>query len=568
MALPTAELADQPWPPFHWDPVAHDQRLWSAWFSGKASELAWAYLNLGANSQTGRAFFRTTGEASTRIPKPGQYRGGLLGSVDRTFWGTSPSAGEKRTKIHVPIAGDVSSMSADLLFAKRPRFGDTEQVDVAEWCEQYFDDDVHATLLEAAEVCSALGGVYLRAIVDTDITDKPFLDVIHADAAVPTFRHGKLVSVIFWRVLAETGDEVHRHLEEHDLIANTIQHGVYVGSQQKLGYTAPVTNYPDLEPVAATLDSDNRITFPDLPRDASTVTYVPNMRPNRIWRHLRHAAPLGRSDYSGVEGLMDSADETYSSWAREIRLAKTRLIVPPSYLDDLGPGKGAIADVDREVFVPMNLLAGSADAALITANQFQIRWQEYAQTLTETVNAVLRGAGYAPQTFGDAPTTAMTATEIENRERRTLLTRAKKLNYWRPALGGALYSLMWLDKSIFRRPITPVRPDITWPDAVLPSTQELAQTAVALSTAQAASKETLIAMIHPDWTPEQIEEEKQRLREEAAFDILGRARVTLQPPMDSSATIGQEIQEISGTVRGSQPPAALTATDPEQELQP
>lgn len=574
MALPAAYEAQLAWPPSLWNPVAHDQSLWSAWFSGKSQELAWAYLNLGANSQTGRAFFRTTGERNVRIPKPGQYRGGLLGSVDRTFWGTSPSAGEKRSKIHVPLAGDISSMSAALLFAKRPRFDSAEGEPTAQaWCEQRFDDDLHASLLEAAELCSGLGGIYLRACWDTSISDKPFLDLVHADAAVPTFNHGKLTSVIFWRVLRDDDGTVHRHLEEHNLVANTIEHAVYVGTQLEIGLRAEVTTYPELAPVTAALDENGRLNLPDLhadfagaARDVSTVTYVPNMRPNRYWRHLHQASALGRSDYAGVEPLMDSLDETYSSWMRDIRLAKSRLMVPPSYLDDLGPGRGAIMDVDRELFVPLNLLAGSADATSITANQFAIRWQEHSQTATETVNMVLRGAGYSPQTFGDAPTAAMTAAEIESREKRTLLTRAQKLNYWRPALANALYSLMWIDKLVFGRDaLVPERPDITFPDAVLPSTQELGQTLVALNTAQAASKQTMVAMLHPDWTPQQVDEEVARIRDEAAFDILGRARVMLTPPQDSEATIGQEVQELEQDIQVL--PNGSTARDPEGALQ-
>jgi hypothetical protein len=567
MVLPTDP--DQTWPPSIWDPVAHSQRLWSAWFSGNADQLSWAYYNLGANSATGRAFFRTTGEANIPQPRPGQYRGGLLGSVDRYFWGQATPPGEKRSKIHVPLAGDISSMSADLLFAKRPRFDTTEfgPGPTADWLDNRFDDDLHATLLEGAELCSALGGLYLRTIFDRDIADRPFLDLVHADAAVPTFKYGKLTSVIFWRVLHEDGDEVHRHLEQHDLQNNAIFHGVYIGTPYQLGEPGNFGDYPEMQPVAASLDADNAITFPDLPPDASTVTYVPNMRPNRIWRDVYDAAALGRSDYAGVEGLMDALDETYSSWIREIRLAKLRLIVPPSYLDNIGPGKGAVFEPDREVFTPLNLLAGSADASAIAFNQFTIRWQEYKTTCDETVNHILRGAGYAPQTFGDAPTTAMTATEIENRERRTLLTRQKKLNYWRPALADALYSLMCLERSEFgRTELEPVRPDIVWPEAVLPSQQELAQTAVALSTAEAASKETLVSFLHPDWTAEQVDVEVQRLRDEASFDILGRARVQLAPPMGSTATIGQEIDEIAGDVKVHT--LTAPAVDPNQELQP
>lgn len=553
MVLPTQ---DQTWPPSLFDPVAHKHRLWAAWFSGDPDQLGWAYYNLGANSATGRAFFRTTGEASIPQPRPGQYRGGLLGSVDRYFWGQATPPGEKRSKIHVPLAGDISSMSSDLLFAKRPRFdvpngeGNTASID---WCEERFDDDMHATLLEGGELCAALGGVYIRAIVDTSISDRPFLDMVHADAAVPEFRYGKLVSVIFWRVLAEDGDDVHRHLEQHDLQQNVIYHGVYVGNQWDLGQPVNIAGYPELAPVAATLDSDNAIKFPDLPKDASTVTYMPNMRPNRAWRDIHAAHALGRSDYQGIEGLMDGFDEIYSSWIREIRLAKTRLIVPPQYLDNIGPGKGAVFEPDREVMTPLNFLAGSSDPSnTIVANQFKIRWQEYQQTLAKTAELAAQSAGYSPQTFGQNVTGSgpVTATEIEDRQRRTLLTRAKKLNYVRPALANAYYSLMCLEKAVFKRPIVPMRPQITFPDAVLPSMQELAQTALALSNAEAASKETLVQLIHPDWTPQQVEEEVQRLRSEAGFDILGRARISLAAPQGSTEDVGQQVQDIARDVRG------------------
>lgn len=551
MVLPTQ---DQTWPPSLFDPVAHKHRLWAAWFSGDPDQLGWAYYNLGANSATGRAFFRTTGEASIPQPRPGQYRGGLLGSVDRYFWGQATPPGEKRSKLHIPVAGDIASMSADLLFAKRPRFdvADTGNTATVDWCENWFNDDIHATFLEGGELCAALGGVYLRSIYDTDISDRPILDLVHADAAVPEFRYGKLVSVIFWRVLAEDGDDVHRHLEQHDLQANVIYHGVYVGNQWELGRPVNIAGYPELGPVAATLNSDNAITFPDLPPDASTVSYLPNVRPNRIWRDIHGANALGRSDYQGVEGLMDAMDETYSAWIREIRLAKTRLIVPSQYLDSIGPGKGAVFEPDREVMSPLNFLAGSTDPSnSIVANQFKIRWQEYQQTLAKTAELVAQSAGYSPQTFGQnvTGTGPVTATEIEDRQRRTLLTRAKKLNYVRPVLGDVVYTQMWLDKIIFGRDVTPVRPDITFPDAVLPSLQELAQTALALSNAEAASKETLVQLIHPDWTPDQVDEEVQRLREEAGFDILGRARIALSAPASSTENVGQEVQDIANDVQ-------------------
>lgn len=81
--LPTS---NQPWPPVRFNPVNYDQRIWSAWWSGSPDELMRAYYSIGANSPLGRQYFATTGEAGLPAPRPGQFRGGLLGSIRRFFW--------------------------------------------------------------------------------------------------------------------------------------------------------------------------------------------------------------------------------------------------------------------------------------------------------------------------------------------------------------------------------------------------------------------------------------------------------------------------------------------------
>ena len=81
--LPTTS---QPWPPPQFDPVSYMFRIWDSWWCGDRQKLAWVYYNLGANSPYGRAFFATTGEKGMPTPRPGQYRGGLLGSIEYSFW--------------------------------------------------------------------------------------------------------------------------------------------------------------------------------------------------------------------------------------------------------------------------------------------------------------------------------------------------------------------------------------------------------------------------------------------------------------------------------------------------
>jgi len=540
----------QEWPPPFLGPMLASMRYWSAWFSGDPNILYWTYYNVAENSQTGRSFFATSGESALPTGYAGRTRSGLLGSVQRTFWGARLPAGEKRSKLHVPLAGDISAMSADLLYAKRPELALPPEINdqaTAKWLADLVDDDTHATLLESEEICAALSGVFLRANYDTSLSDRAWLDIVHPDAAVPTFTRGKLTRVTFWRVIHDSGSQVIRHLETHDLQNNLIIHEVYDGDQKQLGTAAPLSAF-DATVALDELTVDGVLNLPDLPPDANTVVYIPNMRPNRLWRDIPEAAYLGRSDYAGIEGIMDALDETYSLWVKEIRLARLRLIVPDTYLDNLGPGKGAVLDLDREAFVPMKMLAGAADNSQITANQFAIRWQEHLETANQLIGEAVTRAGYSEQTFGETGNTAMTATEVESRERRTLLTRSKKINYRRPRVAEIVYTLMCMDAAYYRAKITPIRPDVTFPDAVLPSTAELAQTALTLHNAQAASLETLVAMVHPDWTPDQVAEEVGAIKGEAGLDLFGRARISLAPPMGSTETLGQQVEDISGTV--------------------
>lgn len=422
--------------------------------------------------------------------------------------------------------------------------------------EDFLGDHTHAKLLEAAETCSALGGVYLRVVWDTDVSGEPMLDVVPADAAVPLFSYGKLMAVTFWRVISDDGAEVVRHLEMHAPGQNAIFHAVYVGDQTDLGRIYPLTDFPETSQFAQYLSEGNAITFPDMPDDASTVVYVPNMLPNKIWRDLGpQVAPIGRSDYSGVEMLMDGLDESYSSWLRDVQHAKSRLIVPQAYLDNIGRGKGAVFDPDRQVYSPIQSLGNAAGAVKdnIMAQQFVIRWQEHQSTCADLVNRIVQGAGYSGSTFGeyDAQGAAMTATEIRARERKTLITRNKKVLYWRPALRDILYGWLAVKRSIFNDDVTPERPEVDFPDVVLPDQLELAQTAQALAAADAASKETLVRMVHPDWDEDEVQQEVRQIYAELGTELFQRARLSIVP--EKGVPLEEELGQLAAPL---QTPAA------------
>jgi len=545
---------DMPWPPLRFSPVARDHMIWSAWLSGSPDELAAVYgYENGGNSPAARAWSATTGEAGSY--GAGRHRTGLLGVIRRWFAGNVPPEGERRTNYHVPLAGDIASTSASLLFAQPPTLKYESDTATQDYLGGLIDDGAHARLMEAAEYAAALGGVYLRVVWDTDVADRPWIDKVPADCAVPEFRYGRLTAVTFWSVIRDEGKVVVRHLEKHLVGQGAILHGVYKGTQKDLGIPMSLTDFEETRPFASALTQGNAITFPDAPGDASTVVYVPNLLPNRIWRSIGpQGEALGRSDFSGVEGLMDALDETLSSWMRDIRLGKARLIVPPSNLQSLGRGQGAFLDLEKEVLVPISGLV-TGEAAVkdqILPQQFDIRWQAHQQTCQNLIETIITQSGYSGQTLGLQGDIAQTATEVVARERKSLTTRGKKINYWRPGLADIIYGLMAIDATVFSSGIAPVRPEIEWPDAVLPNQLELAQTVAAMRGAEAASVETAVSTMHPDWKPEQVAEEVQRIYDEISIDMLGRARVALggQP----GESLAQELGEIPDAI------GAATAT--------
>ncbi|MFE6103193.1 phage portal protein [Streptomyces laurentii] len=494
MPLPTS---DATWPPPYLGPALDSMHTWDTWWSGDVDRLERLY---GGRS------------GGAPDPKRLQYSSGVVGRIARWWWGTPTAPGERRTKLHVPIAGDLCSGSADLLFSEPPRFtvdDDATQVRLG----ALVDDGMLATLQTAAEVGAALGGIYLRPVYDTDIADRPWVVAEHADRAIPEFVWGRLSAVTFWQVVREDDGQVWRWLQRHE--PGRILHGLYQGTADNLGRPVPLEDSDATAGFAPLVDEDGAIATG---YDRLDVVFIPNQATRR-WRSAPRLQHLGRSDLDGVEPLMDSLDETYSSWMRDIRLGKGRLIVPDSYLQSNGPGRGASWNPDQEAFAGVNTLTRGDGGMALTVAQFAIRVQEHRDTAEDLVNQILRSAGYSGQTFGIGGDVAVTATEVTARERRSMTTRGRKILRWRPALAQLVEALLAVDQQAFGGSIKPQRPTVEFGDSVQEDPLTLANTSDVLRRAQAASTDTLVRMVHPEWDDAQVAAEVQRIQVEAGTAV-------------------------------------------------
>ncbi|WP_457028097.1 phage portal protein [Kitasatospora sp. P5_F3] len=510
MPLPTA---DTPWPPTA-APIAQSLADWDAWFSCSADRLAARYDN-----RTDRQLPGTFAS---------QYRGGLVGSVARWFWGEPISPNRSESKVHVPIAGDIARVSAGLLFSEPPKLTALNKP-----TQQRLDEltpQLHPALAESAEEGAALGGTYLRVVWDDSVSDRPWVDSVAADCAAPEFSYGRLRAVTFWQVVGGSGHTVYRHLERHE--RGVIFHGLYQGTSSSLGQAVPLTESPATAPLAKQVDAQGAIDT-GAP-DHLTAVYVPNMRPARAWRHVPAARGWGQSDYQGVEPLMDMLDQTYSSWQRDIINGLGRIIAPNSMLQSLGAGQGAAWDSSKSVFTGLDMLPRAGDSNPLTVVQFAIRVKEHSDTSNGLVEQIARQAGYSAATFGaTSDGQAVTATEIKARERRSMATRARKALYWGPGLSDIVAALLAVEAGprFGVDGITVEDPAVEFQDSISDSPREMAETASFLRQAEAASTETLVRMQHPDWDDKQVSKETDAILAESGRAVTDPAALGDEPPV-------------------------------------
>lgn len=507
--VPLPTDPEQPWPPLAWQPFARDLVEASAWYSGDVEQLS--------NFYGGRDQDLRRPSLSSRL----------------AFWQRAKLQENKRDWLHLPIAADIASASADLMFGEEPRITIADAhsespTAPAEACEERLEeiielDGVLAKLLEAAEVQAGLGLSFLRPVWDPEVARHPILTVVHGDRAVPEFRWGKLVAVTFWTEILRESNVVWRHLERYEV--GSLTHGLYKGTDRTLGQRRPLTDQPATAGIAA--DADGVVEMPAGLRDRLLPQYVPNMLPNRKHR----GRPIGRSDTAGLESLMDALDETWSSWVREIRLGKKRIIVPNQFLERAGRGAGATFDTDREIFSPLDMDPETAPNAGIQVVDFALRVQEHEQTAMALYRQIIGSAGYNGQTFGlEGDGGQQTATETRAKEGRSLRTLGRKQGYMRRQIADVLESMLIIDAELFSSGITPMRPDVTFGDPAGSDVRETAQTLQLLTAAQAASTETRVRMLHPEWDDPQVMAEVKLIMDEQGMSVATPTGAPGAPP--------------------------------------
>ncbi len=430
----------------------------------------------------------------------------------KSFWRRT-----HKCKIHMPLAADIAAMSSNLLFAKEPTYMIiSDDKENAEGPAQkrletlLLKNSMGNKLAEAAETCAAIGDVYIKIRWNTKI-DYPIIDVVQPDQTWPEYIFGELTCVHFFTDISTDLEKkvFYRAYERYEKGKITMK--IFKGDETTLGQ----------EQDAELLHKLGYQEEIKVPIDELLAVHIANIRPNRLYR----SSMLGRSDFDGLRDSFDALDETFTSWMRDIRLAKARLIIPAEYLrtkpSDMDEGLKNYGkwdfDEDVETYVAMDINTDTGGGTGITPSQFAIRSQEHMATCEEIIRYILQMAGYSPNTFGfSVEGAAASGVALNIRERKSAITKDKKLTYWQSPLEYILTALIHMDNALYPKAgsVAEDRVAVAFADSMGADVSIVAETLVALTNAGSASTVMKIRMLHPDWDEQQVAEEIERLKQE------------------------------------------------------
>ena len=434
-------------------------------------------------------------------------------AISGSFWKRRSKA-----KVHVPLAADIAAVSANMLFGNAPRcrIYDDAQKDnqkcrkssQQERLDRILQENIFESLIqEAAEAAAACGDVYLKSNWDTDKLDYPSILYVDGRDAVPEYRFGRLVCVHFFTEIKtdRKSGKKWRLYERYE--PGMILSAVFVGDAGTLGTESPdAMKAYGIEPEVT------------VPGGGMMAVHIPNVKPSRIRKR-----EYGRSEFEGMRDLLDELDETFSSWFRDIRLAKSRLIVPAEYLrkrenqNNMFSDNRYIWEFDEDVETLVALDIANDKDMKITPSQFEIRAEQHAKTADALIRNIISMCGYSPQSFGlDIEGQAASGTALLIREKKSFSNRSKKLNYWSMPLERFLTGVLQLDSELYHEGDihSTDRVIVEFPDCMSTDITTMAGAVKMLHDAQAVSTYVKVKMAHPEWEEGEVQEEVNRILQE------------------------------------------------------
>lgn len=451
----------------------------------------------------------------------------ILPMTDNSIFWAKVELSERNNMIHIPVAGDIATMSSNLLFSESPRITYKNKGNDEETLKSILKENGFLnSILEGAEIAAAFGGVLLKCDIDLRLSKLPIISILTPLQFYPTFLRGRLFEVLMWReIKRENNGVVYRLFENRKRNGNNliIEFKLYKGKNDNVGNEIELSGLEE----TANLNLENIYINNS---NGLGVVYVPNMKPNK----LAPGSSIGINDYNSSIPALDSLDAVWSSWMNDIELGRGQIFIDEELLKNKNSLDGTGTSIRSQdnsfskfqrCFVNLNLSnyqMGGSNVKPIEVTQFEIRTDDHLKTCTELVKSIVGNCGYSPQTFGlDVDGRSESGTSLRIRERKSLLTREKKSRYWQPVISELMTQLLVFYNYANKKNLVVDRDDISveLEDSIIVDSRELSETIRNLDMAKAVSTYIKVKMQHNDWTEEEVEKEVERITTESGSDI-------------------------------------------------
>ena len=360
---------------------------------------------------------------------------------------------ERSNVVHEPLAADIAQVSANLLFSEPADIQYEGQGKSGDRIRQFTEKNgIHSKMLEGAELAAAMGGVYFKLDTNPDISDVPIVTTKTPEMAIPEFTSGRLTGVTFWRIIAmdDNKDKVYRLFEHRTNQAGTliVLYELFEGNKDHIGRKIDLGAFEETK-------NHQDVSYSNF--QGLGCVYIPNVLPNRLYP----GSSQGMADYADCISMLDSLDETMTSWIRDLTLGQARIFADSEMFNSslpVDPNFPSMSGESSSRFDPFHRIYQKIDMAgwkldggsakPIEQVQFDIRVEEHSRTANELVEKIVSRSGYAPQSFGlNIDGRAESGTALRLRERKSLLTQAKKARYWAPQLSRLFFEAQQLDQA-------------------------------------------------------------------------------------------------------------------------
>lgn len=278
---------------------------------------------------------------------------------------------------------------------------------------------------------TGIGDLLFRISYDSEISDKPIIDVIEAPGFEIEWKRGHIRTITIKERTNEITDGEQKtkiDVEMHETYSKTKDGKV------KVTYSFHVNNHKiaqrnKLYDAAKKWWGIDEMSF-DLPFKDFPLVYKKSSKSSLLYRGER-----GVPDIHGLDTLEDALSECLSNLVDTIRKSAPKTFVDEEMLPSTIDGKTAeYSDFDHEYLIMRN--TGLDPSKLLTTQQAKIDYASHLETAKMLISHAINKVGLSPTTLGVTGLESInsSAESQDAREKPSLRTREIKLKGWKETL--------------------------------------------------------------------------------------------------------------------------------------